>query len=175
MVGLSGPIQSSDTISLYQQTFSRRDTRPASSGGSILGSDSAVFGSRGLSAGESSNMVLERAYGHLRALVGDARAELGIPEDAVIDTSPEATANRIADFALGFFDKFRENHADLNEDDAKQAFVDLIGGAIQQGIQEARDILTALDSLNPEVDTNIDSIWEVIQQRLDAFLANGND
>ncbi|MEK7793644.1 MAG: DUF5610 domain-containing protein [Candidatus Hydrogenedentota bacterium] len=173
MVGLSGSIQSSDTILLYQQTFYRRDANGASSGGSILGSDSALFGSHGLGIGDSSNMVLERAYQHLRAVVGDARAELGIPEDAVIDTSAEATANRIADFALGFFEKFKENHSDLSEEDAKQQFVDLIGGAIQQGIQEARGILAALDSLNPGVNTNIDSIWEVIHQRLNNFLANG--
>ena len=107
------------------------------------------------------------------AVVGDARAELGIPEGAAIDTSAEATAGRIADFALGAFEAFKRNHGDLGEDEAREEFVAFIGAAINQGISEARGILEALSALNPEVGTKIDTISGFIQQRLDDFLANG--
>ncbi len=137
------------------------------------GADVAAFGASGVSAGQSMNIVIERAMEQLRAVVGEARAELGIPEGAVIDTSPEATANRIADFALGAFESYWKNHDDLNQDDARAAFADFIGKAINQGIEEARDILTALNALNPEVGGNIDTISSIIQERLEAFVTGG--
>jgi hypothetical protein len=108
----------------------------------------------------------------LRSVVTDARAALGIPEGTQIDTSPEATANRIADFALGAFDNWLKNHAGLADEDARKQFAGFIGGAIQQGISEARGILSSLNALNPDVNTNIDSTWDVIQTRLNDFVAN---
>ena len=117
-------------------------------------------------------IVLERSIEKLRAVVTEARAALGIPEGAVIDTSPEATANRIADFALGAFSAWQKNHADLDEQGAREEFALFIGGAIQQGIGEARGILTALDALSPEVDSNINRTWEIIQERLNDFVGN---
>ena len=137
--------------------------------------DSVKFGQGApLSHDQSMGVVLERAMEKLRGVVDDARAELGIPEGALLDTSPEATANRIADFALGAFDAFHRNHEELGEDEARQQFADFIGGAIQQGISEARDILTALSSLSDDVNNDIDATFEFIQARLDDFVANGS-
>jgi len=121
---------------------------------------------------QSMQIVLERAMDKLRSVVTDARAALGIPEGTEIDTSPEATANRIADFALGAFDNWLKNHAGLADEDARKQFAGFIGGAIQQGISEARGILGALNALNPDVNTNIDWTWDVIQTRLNDFVAN---
>lgn len=121
---------------------------------------------------QSMNIVVERAMDKLRAVVSDARNALGIPEDAQIDTSPEATASRIADFALGAFDKWLKQHPGLADDDARQQFASFIGGAIQQGISEARGILNGLNALNPEVDGSINKTWDVIQGRLNDFVAN---
>ena len=125
-----------------------------------------------LTSEESMQIVVERAMDKLRSVVSDARAALGIPEDTEIDTSAEATGNRIADFALGAFDKWAKNHSGLADEDARQQFADFIGGAIQQGISEARGILGALNALTGEVDTNINSTWDVIQNRLNDFIGN---
>ena len=133
------------------------------------------FGAQPPSAAEAINIVVERAMERLRQVVSDARAELGIPEDATLDTSPEATAQRIVDFALGFFDQYVENHPELSGDDARQEFSIFIGAAIQQGIQEAQGILGALDALNPEVESLIGAIESIVQERLDAFAANATD
>lgn len=135
--------------------------------------DVLQLGASSISLFESSNIVLERAFEQLRAVVSDARAELGIPEDTTLDLSPEATAGRIADFALGFFGNFLDNHPELDGDGARAAFVDLIGPAIEQGISEARGILGALSALSGETTGLIDSISSIVQERLDAFLANG--
>lgn len=123
------------------------------------------------SAGQSQSIVLERAYERLRQLVGDARTELGIPEDAILDTSPEATANRIADFALGFFGKYAENNGLANDEEGRRQFVDFIGKAVTQGIDEARGILGALNALDPDISSSIDKTASIIQQRFDAFIS----
>lgn len=136
--------------------------------------DTVEFGSAGvLTDRQTMSIVLERAMQKLYSVVEDARAALGIPDDAVIDTSPEATAGRIADFALGAFGKWWDNHGELGEEEARTQFADFIGGAISQGIEEARGILGALNALTPEVDGNIDRTAELIQQRLKDFVDNG--
>ena len=136
------------------------------------GKDSVRFGAQSPSAAEASSIIVERALERLRQVVSDARAELGIPEGATFDTSPEATAQRIVDFALGFFNQYLGNHQELSEDDARQEFATFIGTAIQQGIQEAQDILGALNALNPEVESLIGAIESILQEQLDAFAAN---
>jgi hypothetical protein len=125
-----------------------------------------------ISSENSLKVVLERSYAQLRAIVGQARDDLNVPQGVSLNLSAEATANRIADFALGAFERFLANHEELGEDEARQAFVDLVGGAINQGIEEAREILMAFEALTPEVDAKIHTVGGIIQQRLDAFLAN---
>lgn len=137
--------------------------------------DSVSFGQNGeVSAKQAAEIVYERALARIRSVVTEAREQLGLPEDAAIDTSPEATAGRIADFAIGQYGKWRENHADLADDEARAQFSAFIGKAIGQGIDEARGILTALNALSPEVGTGIDTIASLVQERLDKF-AQGED
>lgn len=136
--------------------------------------DIVTIGGHGpVSTKQAMNMVLERTFEKLRGVVAEARQALGIPEGAVIDTSPEATATRIADFALGWYDNWRANHEELVEEDARKQFAGFIGGAISQGIEEARGILTALEALTPHVGTDINTTWGLIQERLADFVENG--
>ena len=133
--------------------------------------DKAEFGVQTtVSTQQAMEIVIERSLDKLRSVVTDAREALGIPEGAQLDTSPEATANRIADFALGAFDKWYSRHSELGEKEAREEFVKFIGGAISQGIEEARSILGALSALTPEVESNINATWEIIQGRLTDFV-----
>ncbi|HIJ66207.1 MAG TPA: DUF5610 domain-containing protein [Candidatus Hydrogenedentes bacterium] len=122
---------------------------------------------------QAMNILVERAMQKLYAVVEEARAELGIPEGAALDTSPEATAERIVEFALGAFHGWWDNHEELGEDEARKQFAGFIGGAIEQGIEEARTILNALNALTPEVDDNINRTADIIQDRLSDFVQNG--
>lgn len=132
-----------------------------------LGSGTAV------SNDQAMGVVLDRAMEKLRSVVTDARKALGLSENETIDTSPEATGNRIADFALSAFDKWAEKHTEVSGDDARKQFAEFIGGAVQQGIGEARSILGSLNALSDTVNQNIDSTWEVVSKRLDDFVQNG--
>lgn len=137
------------------------------------GRDRVDFGQTRPTPAQAQGILLERAYDKLRALVADARAELGIPEGAILDTSPEATANRIADFALGFFDRFAKNNKLADDEAGRKQFADFIGRAITKGIDEARGILSALNALNGEIAGNVDKTASLVQRRLDDFVANG--
>jgi len=122
---------------------------------------------------QAMNIVSERAYEKLRAVVSEARAALGLPEGSELDTSPDATANRIADFALGFFGKYAENNGLANDAEGRQKFVDFIGAAVTKGIDEARGILSSLQALNGDIGTNIDKTAGIIQDRFSAFVEKG--
>ena len=106
---------------------------------------------------------------NLESLVESAKADLGVSPDTSFDVTPEATANRIVDFALLAFSQFQENHTDLSEEDVRTEFVEFIGKAIGKGVEEARDILTGLNALTEEVDADITTTVDIINQRLQEF------
>ena len=126
-----------------------------------------------VSTAEANQIVLEKAMARIRAIVAKAREDLGLSENAELDTSVEATAERIGDFALKFYDRWRENHTEFeSEADAKAAYVELIGGAVAKGVDEARGIVSSLGGMTEEVDNNISEILALVQERLAAFAAN---
>jgi hypothetical protein len=134
--------------------------------------DSFSFSAK-ISFSQSQSIVLDRAFEQLRGVVDEARTALGIPEGQEVDTSADATANRIADFALNFFSQYAENNGLEDNEEGRAQFADFIGGAITQGIDEARGILNALSALDPEIATGIDDTASIIQGRLNDFVTNG--
>ncbi len=126
-----------------------------------------------LSNEQAMNIVLERAMEKLRGVVDQAKAELGIPAGQTLDTSPEATANRIVEFALGFFETYAERHGLNDDEEGRAAYAEFIGKAVNQGIDEARGILNALNALNPDVNGSIDKTTDLINQQFDRFIING--
>lgn len=169
---MGATIQSINNAAVQPQIFQRKPLIPRDMRLDLPNDILDIGKGKPPSSDQSMQIVLERAMEKLRSVVTEARAALGIPEDEQIDTSPDATANRIADFALGAFERWLNNHKGLAEDDARKQFADFIGGAIQQGISEARDILNSLNALSTDVNDNIDTTWEVIQNRLNDFVAN---
>lgn len=82
------------------------------------------------------------------------------------DTSPQATADRIVGFATNFYQAFREQNPQLNDEDGLEQFMQEIGKGIDQGFTDARDILTGLKKLEGKVATDIDETYSLIQQGL---------
>lgn len=85
------------------------------------------------------------------------------------DTSPQATADRIVAFATNFYQQFREQNKDLSEEDALGQFMEKIGGGIDQGFAEAREVLDGMGQLQGKVKEDIDSTYTLIQQGLTSF------
>jgi hypothetical protein len=172
MLNATSAYQSTQAVFRSTTSF-RADVAAKSTVAKSHQGDTVQFGVNPPNASDSQRVVLERAMEKLRSVVSEARAALGLPEDAVLDTSPEATANRIADFALNFFSKYAENHGLANDEAGRQQYADFIGKAIAQGISEARGILDSLQALNGEVSGNIDTTSDIIESRLQDFVANG--
>ena len=89
-----------------------------------------------------------------------------------VDTSPEATADRIVKFSTAFFSKYQENHPEMSTEDALNSFVKVIGGGIDRGFNEAKNILKGLNVLEGSIASNVDSTYEKVQQGLKAFVDN---
>ncbi len=92
---------------------------------------------------------------------------------AGIDVSPQATADRIVQLSTAFFDKYQANHPDLSTEEALSSFTKLIGGGIETGFKEARNILSGLNVLNEgNIGSNIDATYDLVQKGLIAFVEN---
>ncbi|MBI4829036.1 MAG: DUF5610 domain-containing protein [Nitrospinae bacterium] len=94
------------------------------------------------------------------------------PVESVNPFGPEATAGRITDFALSFFPMFAKEHGDMSYEEQLRAFRDLVEGAIDEGFQQAMDILGELPD---EVNAQIQETRSLITQKLDAFFSHAAD
>ncbi len=86
-----------------------------------------------------------------------------------LDVSPEATAERIVRLTTAMFSRYQEVHPN----DALIAHVDdflgLIGGGIDKGFAEAREILDGLGVLEGDIAANIDRTYALVQEGLASF------
>ena len=85
------------------------------------------------------------------------------------DFTPEATAERIVAFATGFYAAYSEQHPEMEEEERLNSFMEVIGGGIEQGFGEARDILEGLKVLDGAVKEGVDKTYDLVQQGLQAF------
>ena len=90
--------------------------------------------------------------------------------DSGIDVSPEATAERIVTQVTSLMPRFRDSNPELNDQQAGEKFVSIIRQGVQQGFDEARDILQGLQVLEGEIASNIEETFTLVQQGLDEFL-----
>lgn len=115
--------------------------------------------------------ALEGVNEALKGQLGDNAIQKAY--DSGLDVSPQATADRIVKMSTGFFEQYKANHSELSTEDALNSFVDLIGGGIDKGFKEARDILGGLKVLDQgNIGTNIDSTYDLVQKGLQDFVAN---
>ena len=142
---------------------------------------SAIAGSRSdSSAGVDSEVTFSAANRHMELLYKSAIEKLNeflepefgsdaIQKSAGIDISPEATADRIVSLSTAFLGAFQRQNPELDEEDALDRFMEIIGSGIEQGFAEARKILDGLQVLNGDIATNIDSTYDLVQQGLQDF------
>ena len=89
--------------------------------------------------------------------------------DSGLDVSPEATAERIVNLSTAFFSAFREQHANESDEEALAGFLTTIREGIDRGFSEAREILDGLQVLSGDIAANIDSTYDLVQEKLLAF------
>ena len=125
-----------------------------------------------LSAGnEPLHLLYSAAIDKLNEVLGPELGEDAIQKAAERpeEFTPEATAERIVQFATSFYASYSEEHPELTEQERIEGFMDLISGAVDQGFGEARDILEGLKVLEGEVEEGVDKTYDLVQQGLQAF------
>lgn len=113
--------------------------------------------------------------------INDALKELGVEKtvqqsvDEGLDVSPEATAERIVAFSTNFFPLYLKQNPEMDEQQALTKFTDIISGGIDQGFEEAKDVLTGLNVLEGDIASNIEKTYELVQKGLADFIKQYNE
>lgn len=111
--------------------------------------------------------ALEGINAELEPVLGENAAQKIY--DSGIDTSPEATADRIVAFATGFYSRYKELNPDKSEEENLTEFLKVIGGGIEKGFTDAKDILKGLKVYEGEVESGVDKTYSLVMQGLDSF------
>ena len=123
---------------------------------------------------ESLSLVLKTALDGINKALQESTGEVNSLQaayDAGIDVSPEATASRIVSVSTGFFAQYQESNPEMEFETALTSFVDIISGGIDKGFGEAREILSGLAVLEGDIVSNVDQTYQLVQQKLEAFVA----
>ncbi len=83
--------------------------------------------------------------------------------------TPENTAKRIVEGATGFFSGFQNAHPELEGEALMNHFMEVVGGGLQQGFDEAKGILSDLKVLEGPIAENIASTFDLVQSGMQNF------
>jgi len=97
----------------------------------------------------------------------DIRAEDLLQEGT--EVTPEATAARITEFAVSFYDAYKQNNADDEAEMQLDGFVELIKGAVEEGFEDSREILEGIARVPERITQDIDRTLELTMEGIDAF------
>lgn len=125
-----------------------------------------------LSSGDQSLALLYRSA--IDAI--DAELDLVLGEnkpaksmEVEVDYSPTATADRIVQFATGFFGLYQQQNPDEDAETQLNSFMDKISKAIDEGFGQAKAILSGLKVFQGDIAAGVDSTYEHIQSGLAKF------
>jgi hypothetical protein len=126
------------------------------------------------SGNQSLSLLLKTAIEGINESLEDTMGPNAIQNsyDSGIDVSPEATAERIVSMSTAFFSVYQEQHPEMSTEEALSTFVGIIGGGIDQGFSEAREILSGLRVLEGDIATNINKTYTFVQEGLAKFSAS---
>ena len=122
------------------------------------------------------SLVLKTALQGINEALNEMGVENTVEEayESGVDFSPEAVAERIVSFSTQFLSSYREQHPEMDEEEALNAFVNIIGGGIAQGFDEAKEVLTSLNVLEGDISDTIDKTYALVQEGLQSFVESFN-
>ena len=108
---------------------------------------------------------------HINKAIQEAGIDLKVEEAEAsgIDTSPEVTARRIADYSAGFLDRFAAGRGGMASEATIEGFMSLIRDAIEVGFKQAREVLAGVTKVSGTIDQNISRTLELTHQYLNEF------
>ena len=111
--------------------------------------------------------AIEGINAELEPVMGENAAQKIYDEG--IDTSPQATADRIVAFATAFYSRYKELNPAETEQQTLDNFMALITPGVEKGFADAKDILTNLKVYEGELESAVDSTFELVKKGLAAF------
>ncbi|ABE56175.1 conserved hypothetical protein [Shewanella denitrificans OS217] len=126
------------------------------------------------SGGKSMTLLYKAAIEAINKELSPTLGDNAIQKNAAnnVDYSPEATAERIVSFATQFFPLHQERNSNMSLDEQLESFMGIIGGAIDQGFNEAKDILKGLQVLKGDIESGVNSTYDLVQKGLQSFRDN---
>jgi hypothetical protein len=83
--------------------------------------------------------------------------------------SPENTADRILSGATGFLEGFKKVHPELEGEELMNKFMEVVGGGLQQGFDEAQGILEELKVFDGMVKDNFTATTDLVNKGMENF------
>lgn len=83
--------------------------------------------------------------------------------------TPENTAKRIVEGATAFLAGFQNTHPELEGEALMDKFLEVVGGGLTQGFDEAKNLLGDLDVLKGDIADNIEKTYQLVQDGLQNF------
>lgn len=122
---------------------------------------------------ESLALLLKTAIDKINEALTPELGEDAIQQavDSGLDVSPEATAERIVSLSTAFYSAFKEQNPNDDESSSLDNFLNTIGGGIDKGFEQAREVLESLKVLEGDVASNINETYDLVQDKLAAFKA----
>ncbi|HAW92413.1 MULTISPECIES: DUF5610 domain-containing protein [unclassified Arsukibacterium] len=111
--------------------------------------------------------ALEGINAELEPVLGENAAQKVY--DAGVDTSPEATAERIVAFVSGFYSRYKELNPGRSEEEQLDNFLNVIGPGIEKGFADAKDILKGLKVYQGEISEGVDQTYAKVISGLETF------
>jgi len=116
--------------------------------------------------------ALEGINEALKALGVEKTIEQNVEEE--VDVSPQATADRIVAFSTNFFPRYLEQHPEMEQEEALTKFTDIISSGIDEGFDEAKEVLTGLNVFEGSIASDIEETYKLVQQGLTDFVEKYN-
>jgi len=83
--------------------------------------------------------------------------------------TPENTAQRIVEGSTAFFSAFQAANPELEGEALVDRFIEVIGGGVSKGFEEAKGLLGDLDELEGSIADNIEKTYTLVQEGFQNF------
>lgn len=115
------------------------------------------------------SLLYKSAIDQLNEILAPILGEEGLKAVEPDEYTPEAVAQRIVSVSTAFFEAYKGRHTDMSEAEALDNFMEIIEGAIAQGIGEAKEILDGMKILEGDVSSDIEKTYALIKKGLQEF------
>lgn len=118
--------------------------------------------------------AIDKLNEKFKAELGDAYGDNAITQEnldkrGIEYWNPENTSARIVNSATAFLSGFQTAHPELQGEELMNKFLEVVGGGLQQGFDEAQGILSDLKVFDGLVKDNFSATTDLVQKGMENF------